>query len=157
MCLQFRLTVPRSRTNLPKKKKRLTPVQQDSKCFRKQALCMWPVGGWATRGPAGGMALGRACLKQSWVKGSERHCRRRPASTGLRKHGVGVYPHLDVCLAYTHLFGEAVGPRAAYFPSWARRPPCETRSLDGPPFQSPPSPGASLLQEGWPVTPGASH
>lgn len=56
--------------------------------------------------------------EKSLVKVSERHCQQKLESMGLCKHDVGVYPHLDVSLAYTHLFGEAVGPWAAYFPSW---------------------------------------
>lgn len=82
------------------------------------------------------------------VKVNERHCRQKLESTGLCKHGIGVYPHLDVSLAYTHLFGEDVGPWAAYFPSWAWCPPCETRSLNEPPFQSPLSPGAPRRKAG---------
>ena len=43
--------------------------------------------------------------EKSLVKVSERHCRQKLESMGLCKHDVGVYPHLDVSLAYTHLFG----------------------------------------------------
>ena len=61
MCLQFRLTVPRSRTNLPKKKKKKKKVNSSAarqRVLQEAGFVHVACGRWATRGPAGGVALG---------------------------------------------------------------------------------------------------
>ena len=79
--------------------------------------------------------------EKSLVKVSERHCRQKLESMGLRKHDVGVYPHLDVSLAYTHLFGEPVGPWAANFPSWLGVLPAKQGTWMSLPFKPLPPQG----------------
>ena len=151
MCLQFRLTVPRSRTNLPKKKKkkkkRLTPVQQGSECFRKQVLCMWLV----DAGPLEALLVEWLLDDRVWKVFGESEWTSLPAEVG--EHGPSQTWRWRIptswCLLSLHTFiWRGCGTLGSLLPFLAWCPPCETRNLDEPPFQTPPSPGAPRRSAG---------
>lgn len=157
MCLQFRSTVPRSWTNLPRKEVNSSAAWQH---LREQvcASCLRSLGPWK---PCLCSGSPMNTFKNSfvWV---DAHGLRTLENTVLRKHELGMFPNAsNVSRISRNKFVWRLGwPWAIDSPFRVRCPPFKTRHRDVLVFQfSPrvqrPFPEDST-QESWPLPPEAS-